>query len=64
MFGTNVLDKDGISAAVVMAEMAAYLSSCGLTLTQQLDNLYKRSDLLTLVRFISLPNITGRPLSL
>ena len=42
MFGTNVLDKDGISAAVVMAEMAAYLSRQGLTLTEQLNNLYKR----------------------
>lgn len=42
MFGTNVLDKDGISAAVVMAEMAAYLSRQGLTLTEQLNNLYKK----------------------
>lgn len=42
MFGTNVLDKDGISAAVVMAEMATYLSRQGITLTEQLNNLYKR----------------------
>lgn len=42
MFGTNVLDKDGISAAVVMAEMAAYLGGHGITLTQQLENLYER----------------------
>ena len=42
MYGTNVLDKDGISAAVVMAEMAAYLSRQGITLTEQLNNLYKR----------------------
>lgn len=42
MFGTNVLDKDGISAAVVMAEMAAYLSCHGLTLTDQLNNLYNK----------------------
>ena len=42
MFGTNVLDKDGISAAVVMAEMAAYLSRHGLTLTEQLNNLHDR----------------------
>ncbi|XP_078369172.1 phosphopentomutase-like [Oculina patagonica] len=42
MFGTNVLDKDGISAAVVMAEMASYLNRHGLTLTEQLHNLYKR----------------------
>lgn len=42
MFGTNVLDKDGISAAVVMAEMASYLNRHGLTLTEQLRNMYKR----------------------
>ena len=42
MFGTNVLDKDGISAAVVMAEMASYLNRHGLTLTEQLNKLYKR----------------------
>ena len=42
MFGTNVLDKDGISAAAVLAEMATYLSSQGVTLTEQLNNLYKR----------------------
>ena len=42
MFGTMVLDKDGISAAVVMAEMASHLRSRGLTLTQQLDSLYNR----------------------
>lgn len=44
MFGTNVLDKDGISAAVVMAEMASYLNRHGLTLTEQLHNLYKRFE--------------------
>ncbi|XP_015765502.1 PREDICTED: phosphoglucomutase-2-like [Acropora digitifera] len=42
MFGTMVLDKDGISAAVVMAEMASHLRSRGLTLTQQLNSLYNR----------------------
>lgn len=42
MYGTNVLDKDGISAVVVMAEMAAYLSRQGITLREQLNNLYKR----------------------
>jgi len=42
MFGTNVFDKDGISAAVVMAEMASYLNRQGLTLTEQLHKLYHR----------------------
>ena len=42
MYGTHVLDKDGISAAVVVAEMAAYLALQGLTLTDQLLQLYKR----------------------
>ena len=42
MYGTNVLDKDGISAASVMAEMAAYLQRKGLTLTEQLHKLYHR----------------------
>ena len=42
MYGTNVLDKDGVSAAVVMAEMAAYLQRQGLTLTDKLNKLYER----------------------
>ena len=36
----NVLDKDGISAMCVGAEMCAYLKSIGRTLNQQLDHLY------------------------
>ena len=47
MYGTNVFDKDGISAAVVMAEMASYLNRHGCTLTEQLHNLYKRFVLLS-----------------
>ena len=46
MFGTNVFDKDGISAAVVMAEMASYLNRQGLTLTEQLHKLYQRFGVL------------------
>ncbi|KAK3731220.1 hypothetical protein QZH41_011197, partial [Actinostola sp. cb2023] len=42
MYGTNVLDKDGISAGVVMAEMASYLHTQGLILTQQLEKLFER----------------------
>ncbi|XP_031573517.1 glucose 1,6-bisphosphate synthase-like [Actinia tenebrosa] len=41
MYGTNVLDKDGVSAGVVLAEMATYLNTQGLTLTQQLSKLYE-----------------------
>lgn len=46
MFGTNVFDKDGISAAVVMAEMASYLNRQGRTLTEQLHKLYQRFGVL------------------
>ena len=46
MFGTNVFDKDGISAAVVMAEMASCLNRQGLTLTEQLHKLYHRFGVL------------------
>ena len=35
----NVLDKDGISALVVGAEMCTYLKSIGRTLYQQLDHI-------------------------
>ena len=41
-----MFDKDGISAAVVMAEMASYLNRQGLTLTEQLHKLYLRFGLL------------------
>ena len=40
MCGTNVLDKDGVSASVVIAEMAAHLETKGCTLYQQLQNIY------------------------
>ncbi|XP_014675565.1 PREDICTED: phosphoglucomutase-2-like isoform X1 [Priapulus caudatus] len=41
MCGCRVLDKDGISAAVVMSEMATQLAYKGISITQQLDNIYK-----------------------
>ena len=41
MCGTEVLDKDGVSAAMVAMEMATYLYRQGITLKQQLDNLHK-----------------------
>lgn len=41
MCGTSVLDKDGVSAAVVIAEMATYLQSQSLTLAQKLVDIYE-----------------------
>uniref|UniRef100_A0A8C3U073 Phosphoglucomutase 2 like 1 n=1 Tax=Catharus ustulatus TaxID=91951 RepID=A0A8C3U073_CATUS len=41
MCGTSVLDKDGVSAAVVIAEMATYLQGQGLTLAQKLLDIYE-----------------------
>ncbi|KAK9508226.1 hypothetical protein O3M35_007934 [Rhynocoris fuscipes] len=42
MCGTAVLDKDGISAAVTVAELAAFLYNNGKTLTSQLDSIYTK----------------------
>lgn len=42
MFGDTVLDKDGISAAAIMAEYAGWLYSQGKTFQQQLEELYLR----------------------
>jgi phosphoglucomutase/phosphopentomutase len=41
MVGTAVLDKDGISAGIRVAEMAAELKLKGLTLNNQLINIYE-----------------------
>jgi phosphomannomutase len=41
MCGTQVLDKDGVSAAMVAMEMASYLYHQGTTLKKQLDNLHQ-----------------------
>ncbi|KAG9351886.1 hypothetical protein JZ751_023137, partial [Albula glossodonta] len=41
MCGSMVRDKDGVSAAVVVAELAAYLDSKNLTLSQQLANIFE-----------------------
>ena len=45
MFGMTVLDKDGISAAAVMAEYAVWLYSQGKTFNSHLEDLYLRSDM-------------------
>ncbi|XP_040282484.1 glucose 1,6-bisphosphate synthase [Bufo bufo] len=41
MCGTAVLDKDGVSAAAVVAEMATFLDSVGMNLAQQLVQIYE-----------------------
>ena len=42
MCGTNVLDKDGVSAAVVCAEMAVTLQREGRNLKEQLSYIYNK----------------------
>uniref|UniRef100_A0A8C4NAV2 Phosphoglucomutase 2 n=1 Tax=Eptatretus burgeri TaxID=7764 RepID=A0A8C4NAV2_EPTBU len=42
MCGTTVLDKDGVSAAAVAAEMAVFLAAQKVTLAQQLQNIYDK----------------------
>lgn len=41
MCGSTVLDKDGVSAAAVCAEMACYLYSNNNTMTKQLEEIYQ-----------------------
>ena len=41
MYGDKVLDKDGVSAAGVFAEMVGQLEKEGLTLKQQLETIYQ-----------------------
>ena len=40
MFGTTVLDKDGVSAAVVAGELAGYLYENGKTFSTLLEEIY------------------------
>nr|XP_033328793.1 glucose 1,6-bisphosphate synthase isoform X2 [Megalopta genalis] len=40
MCGSNVLDKDGISAGMCIAELAAYLETIGFTLYEKLYDIY------------------------
>lgn len=42
MCGTAVLDKDGISAGVRMAELVAYLQTEELTLSDKLNQIYQK----------------------
>lgn len=41
MCGTNVLDKDGVSAAMVCGQLVTYLKSQGQTLDTKLNEIYK-----------------------
>jgi len=41
MCGSKVLDKDGISAGVRVAELAVYLETLGLTLSDKLQEIYE-----------------------
>ena len=41
MCGTQVLDKDGISAAIRATELIAFLEIKGRTLNDQLNDIYK-----------------------
>ncbi|GAA6010497.1 hypothetical protein JCM11491_006967 [Sporobolomyces phaffii] len=42
MNGTEIRDKDGVTALAIFAEMAAVLQSRGETISQQLDSLYEQ----------------------
>lgn len=42
MNGTEIRDKDGVTALAIFAEMAAVLASKGKTVTEQLDSLYEQ----------------------
>ena len=42
MCGDFVLDKDGVSACLIAAEVIAWLDKQGLTVQQQLENLFKK----------------------
>ena len=42
MFGDQVLDKDGISAGVIISEMACYQYHKGSSVTKKLEELYQR----------------------
>nr|CAD7572803.1 unnamed protein product [Timema californicum] len=44
MYGTAVLDKDGISAGAKMAELACYLQDIGMTLSDKLADIYKTAE--------------------
>jgi phosphoglucomutase len=46
MNGTNIKDKDGVTALAIFCEMATVLASEGKTVSQHLDFLYQESVLI------------------
>ena len=40
--GTHVRDKDGVNAALIISEMAAYYKKQGLTLVDKIGQLYEK----------------------
>ncbi len=42
LVGTHARDKDGIAAVMILCEAAAYYKSQGLTLCDQMENMYKK----------------------
>ena len=42
MYGTSVLDKDGVSAAAALAQFAIHLEMEGKTLSSKLNELYEK----------------------
>ena len=48
MCGTQVLDKDGISAAIRATELIAFLETKGRTLNDQLNEIYKEYLMMSL----------------
>lgn len=59
--GSVVRDKDGVSTALLVADLAAYLASRGETLLGRLEGLYRRHGLhVGRQRSLRLPGIEGR----
>ena len=44
--GRHVRDKDGVSAAMLICEMAAYLKEYDMTLADRLSELYEEFDIM------------------
>lgn len=42
LYGTHARDKDGVIASVIMLEMIAYYKSKGITIFEQLENIYSK----------------------
>ena len=42
LIGTHSRDKDAIASAMILCEAAAYYKSQGISLYEQMDNIYKK----------------------